>query len=351
MDDLRFGSVIRAVRQSRGWRQGDLAARAGVAQSTVSRIERGHIGIHAIETVRAVARQLEIRVELVPRWRAGDLDRLVNARHSALHEYVARWFADDLPAWVLAPEVTFAIYADRGVIDILAWHPGRRALLVIELKTDIADVNELLGTLDKKRRVAAKVARDRGWDPVGVSVWLIVGASRTNRRRVHAHRTMLGAAMPADGRAMRGWLVDPVGTIAGILFWTDIRGGLVGSLTARSDGSVGRTRPRRERGRTVSSWVQTLVQLAGVPAACPRVQRWISVLAVIAGAPTSLGMDTQAGAWGSGAGRAAGWRPVRGPVPASARPRGYAGPGAAITRARTSLKRAVATPIDVSAAP
>jgi hypothetical protein len=149
------------------------------------------------------------------------------ARHSALHESVARWFAADLPAWVLAPEVTFAIYADRGVIDILAWHPGRRALLVIELKTDIADVNELLGTLDKKRRVAARVARDRGWDPVGVSVWLIVGASRTNQRRVQAHRAMLGAAMPADGRAIRRWLVDPVGRIAGISFWTDIHAGTV----------------------------------------------------------------------------------------------------------------------------
>ena len=46
---------------------------------------------------------------------------------------------------MLAPEVSFSIYGERGVIDILAWHPGRRALLIIELKTDIVDVNELVG--------------------------------------------------------------------------------------------------------------------------------------------------------------------------------------------------------------
>ena len=68
-----------------------------------------------------------------------------------MHESVARVFRDELPAWMLAPEVSFSVYGERGVIDILAWHPGRRALLVIELKTDLVDMNELLGTFDRKR--------------------------------------------------------------------------------------------------------------------------------------------------------------------------------------------------------
>jgi len=55
---------------------------------------------------------------------------------------------------------------------------------VIELKTAIADVNELLGTADRKRRLAAQVARERGWDPRTVSQWLIVADTRTNRRRL-----------------------------------------------------------------------------------------------------------------------------------------------------------------------
>ena len=209
MDDQRLGTAIRQVRRRRRWRQVDLAARSGVSPSFISRLERGHVGPQTIDAIRAVASALEIRVDLVPRWRAGDLDRLLNARHSALHESVARWFHDTLPAWTLVPEASFAIYGDRGVIDILAWHSGRRAVLVIELKTDIADVNELLGTFDRKRRVATRVAEERGWDPVSVSAWLIVEDGRTNRRRVEAHATMVRSALPHDGPTIRRWLRDP----------------------------------------------------------------------------------------------------------------------------------------------
>src|SRR5580765_1661924 len=115
----------------------------------------------------------------MPRWRAGDLDRLLNSRHSALHEEVARSFAKR-PDWLAEPEVSFSIYAERGVIDILAWHRKQQMLLVIELKTDIADVNELVGTLDRKRRLAWQVARDHGWDVgerTSTSAWLIVAES------------------------------------------------------------------------------------------------------------------------------------------------------------------------------
>jgi len=223
VDDIRFGTVVRVARQSRGWRQKDLAEKSGVSQSVISRIERGHVGPQSIDSVRKVCVGLDIRVELVATWRGGDLERLVNRKHSALHESVARRMRDELPAWVLAPEVSFAIYGERGVIDILAWHPGRRALLVIELKTDIVDVNELIGTFDRKRRLAARIAKERGWNPVSVSAWLIVSEGRTNRRRVEAHAAMLRAALPDGHVPLRRWLRDPVGTIAALTYWSPAR--------------------------------------------------------------------------------------------------------------------------------
>jgi transcriptional regulator with XRE-family HTH domain len=220
MDDLRFGATIRAIRIRRGWRQKDLAARCGVSPSTISRLERGHPGTFSLNTIRAVTAALDVRVDLTPRWRAGDLDRLLNAKHSALHELVIRWFRAELPDWILAPEVSFAIYAERGVIDIVAWHPRRRALLLIELKTDIVDVNELIGTLDRKRRLAPQIVAARGWEPLTVSAWVIVAPGRTNRARVAAHRAVLRAAFPVDGRAIRGWLGDPVGSVAALSTWS-----------------------------------------------------------------------------------------------------------------------------------
>ena len=225
MDDVRVGVAIRMVRFRRGLRQTDVASLAGVSPSTVSRIERGHLGSVSLEAVRAVARVLEVRIELVARWKAGDLERLINARHSNLHELVARMFAD-LPEWVTRPEVSFAVYAERGVIDIFAWHPRRRMLLVIELKTDIVDVNDLVGGVDRKRRHANHVATELGWikggePPPRVSTWVLVADGSTNRRRVQAHRSMLRAAFPADGRAIAGWLRDPRNPIHAQSFWAN----------------------------------------------------------------------------------------------------------------------------------
>lgn len=220
MDDLRFGSVVRAVRQRRAWRQRDVAVRAGVSPSTISRLERGHLGSLSVDAIRAIGAALEIRVELVGRWRAGDLDRLLNRAHSALHDEVVRMFRDHLPEWVLAPEVSFAILGERGIIDLVAWHPGRRVLLIIELKTDIADVNELLGTFDRKRRLAWRIADERGWDPEIVCGWVIVAASRTNRRRIAEHGALLRAAFPMDGRGIGRWLRDPRGPVSALSLWS-----------------------------------------------------------------------------------------------------------------------------------
>ena len=245
MQDTRLGSAVRLLRHRRGLTQAALAARAGVSAPSISRIERGHIDSFAVRTIRAVANELDIRVDVVPRWRSGDLDRLLNHRHGAFHEIVARWFGAKLPAWILAPEVSFSIYGERGVIDILAWHPGRRALLIIELKTDIVDVNDLAGSADRRRRLARKIAAERGWDPVSVSVWVVVAPGRTNRRRVAAHQAMLRSAFPADGRAIGTWLRDPVGPVSALSFWPDVPGGNVGRALAPAR-RVTRSRNRQE---------------------------------------------------------------------------------------------------------
>ena len=221
MDQQRFGGAIRGVRRRRRMTQAELGRRARVSQSTISRIERGHLGTIDLATIQSVAAVLDVRVELLARWRAGDLDRLINARHSALHDAVARELGA-LPGWIFQPEVSFAIWGERGVIDILAFHAKRNALLVIELKTEIVDVNELVATLDRKIRLARDIATRRGWAVRGdatVSAWVIVADGRTNRRRVQAHAAMLRAAYPADGRSMGGWLARPRKELRCLSFW------------------------------------------------------------------------------------------------------------------------------------
>jgi transcriptional regulator with XRE-family HTH domain len=246
MDDQQLGIRIRAARIRRGWRQRDVAAAAGVSDATVSRIERGHLGAMALDTVRRVAATLEIRVELLPRSRAADLDRLVGARHAALAESVLRRLGS-APGWVARPEVSFNVYGDRGVVDVLAWHAASRALLVIELKTEIVDVGELLGTLDRKRRLGAEIAAPLGWRPATVSAWLIVAEGMTNRRRVGAHAATFRAALPARIRDVRAWLARPSEPIRALTFLSDRRPGNVGSSfsTVRRVATRSAVRPER----------------------------------------------------------------------------------------------------------
>ena len=104
MDAVRLGAVCRALRIKKGWRQIDLALRAGCARSVISDIENGRIGKLQVDTLIGVIGGIE---------RSGER--------------------------IIAPEVSFAIRGERGVIDILAWHAKPGHSLVIELKTDIVD--------------------------------------------------------------------------------------------------------------------------------------------------------------------------------------------------------------------
>ncbi len=237
MDDQRVGAALRALRVRRRLRQADLARSARCSRASISRIERGHVDSLSLGALRAVASALDVRLEIVPRWRGGELDRLLNAQHSAMHEQLARLFRE-AAGWVAQPEVSFSIYGERGVIDVLAWHAGRRALLVIELKTALLDVQELLGTLDRKRRLAPAIARERGWEVATVSTWLVVLSGRTNSRRVAMHSVLLRSVFPSDGRRVSGWLRDPSGPLSALSFLPaahprNARSGMVPSTRVR----------------------------------------------------------------------------------------------------------------------
>jgi hypothetical protein len=175
-----------------------------------------------------VAAKLGVSLELVPRSAGGELDRVLSARHAALGERVTAWIARQ-SGWIVAAEISFAIYGERGIVDLLAWHESTNSLVVIELKTAIVDVDELIGTLDRKRRLAAQIAAGRGWAARSVSAWLIVGDSSTNRRRVADHRTLLTSALPRDGRSLAPLFLHPErGPESGIAFWSNLPGVKVG---------------------------------------------------------------------------------------------------------------------------
>jgi transcriptional regulator with XRE-family HTH domain len=219
VSDDRIGPAFRAVRLRRGLRQKDVALAAGVSHALISLIERGHVSSLTLETLRRVGSVLEIRLDVKPRWRGGELDRLLNSGHSALAEAVTVYLQN--LGWTVAPEVSFSHYGERGYIDLVAWHATTGTLLVIELKTLIVDVQELIGVTDMKTRNAARAVAGRGWTAATVATLVIVTDSATNRRRAAAHRAVLKSAYPSDGRNARRWLRQPKGPFAGLLFYAN----------------------------------------------------------------------------------------------------------------------------------
>jgi transcriptional regulator with XRE-family HTH domain len=191
-----------------------VAVAAGASRAAVSRIERGQLASLPLDRLRVLAGVLDIRLGVVAHWRGGEASRVVNERHSRMHELVAARLTG-LPEWTFAPEVTYSLMGERGVIDVLAWHAPSRTLLVLELKTEITDPAGLVAQVDRYSRLAVRVARDRAWHPLRIGTWVLVAESDLNRRRLARHRTMLRNAFPLDGRFLRGWLRDPAAKSAG----------------------------------------------------------------------------------------------------------------------------------------
>jgi len=217
MDDRRVGHALKSVRLRLGLTQEELGIAARTSRFAVGRVERGRLDRIALGTVRSIAHALDVDVDLVVRWRGGDLGRLVNARHAVLHEALAMSFAS-MPAWVLEPEVSFSIFGERGVIDAVAWHAATLALLVIELKSELVDVNNLMATMDQRLRLATEIASKRGWRADSVSCWVAIADGRTNRRSFARHRTTLRTKFPDDGHAIRRWVRRPTGSMRGLSF-------------------------------------------------------------------------------------------------------------------------------------
>ncbi|HYO45010.1 MAG TPA: helix-turn-helix transcriptional regulator [Candidatus Limnocylindrales bacterium] len=223
MDVVRLGRSVRALRVRRGLRQVDLACGAGVARSVVGRVERGERAGVTLDAIEAIAAALGATADLALRWQGEGMDRLLDEGHARLVDTVVRRLV--ALGWDVAVEVSFSRYGERGSIDVMAWHPVRRALVVIEVKSVTPDMQAMLGGIDRKARLGPAIARERGWPADAAARILVVWDTRTNRRRIEAHGPSVRAALPAGSREVTTWLADPAGTpVAGVWFVSDVRG-------------------------------------------------------------------------------------------------------------------------------
>lgn len=238
MNWIHLGRQVRAIRLRSGLTQAAVAAAAHVSRSTVSLVERGAAARLSHATIDGVLAVLGARLDMRLLWKGTELDRLADSVHSTLAAAVKarleRW------SWVVRVEVSYSRYGERGRIDLLAWHPATGMLLVIELKTDLVDVQALIGSVDVKARLAREVAAQFGWRVSSVVPAIIFTEDRTTRRRL-ADLGSLFDRFDLRGRRAVSWLRMPSGTPSGLLWITDLTNARVIRISGQ------RVRPRRQK--------------------------------------------------------------------------------------------------------
>jgi transcriptional regulator with XRE-family HTH domain len=238
-DPARIGRSVRAIRIRLEWRQRDLAERAGVSRSFVSKVESGKATTADLGKLDAVCRALGADLDIKVRWHGEALDRLLDEAHAAVVERIVALLTRF--GWKTWLEVTFSIYGERGSIDVLAWHATTGTLLVIEVKAVVADAQGTLSPLDRKVRLAPQIARDRRLEPAATARLLVIADSMENRRRIDRFASLFAAALPARGWTVRRWLQMPTEPIAGLIFVSDS----TKSGTRRTSTGRQRVNPRR----------------------------------------------------------------------------------------------------------
>lgn len=196
--------TLRALRRRKSWSQRKLGRDLGISQAQMSRRERGALERCTIPALDRWSTALGAHLTLALRV---DGERpLADARHAELQNWLVSVLRH--AAWIVDAEVSFNHYGDRGRIDILAFDPVLRCLLVVEIKTRFVDAQDVLGRLDIKRRVAPKLAAERGWSASMTVPALVFREDSTTRRRIASYEALF-ARYALRGRTAMTWLRHP----------------------------------------------------------------------------------------------------------------------------------------------
>src|SRR3954454_7437794 len=246
---LRLGRGLRDARLAAGLTQRMVAARAGVSQAEIARLEAGRGANARIETWAAcaagVGTQLVAFLEQAP---GASLPR--DLEHLRRQDLVIRTAVAG--GWVAHPEAALAHDGPRPrSIDVLLTRPARREAAVIEIWDLILDGGDAMRGLEAKvietrRRMGAE------WHVGGL---LVVRGTQRNRQLIGGLAALFAARYPASSH---GWLRAlresntslPAGSA---MAWTDVRGGRLMESRLTVGAGPSTSRP----GATTASWVGT----------------------------------------------------------------------------------------------
>jgi transcriptional regulator with XRE-family HTH domain len=218
-----LGGEAKATRRRRRLTQQQLGALAGLGQSEISYLERGHGSRTSIETWVAIG--IALNRPIAFGFGRDTVQPLHDAGHLDAQELVATVAA--AVGWQVSFEAPDDPFAPVRSTDLRL--DGRRNIVLVEIWNRMDDLGAASRSSDRKRAMASSNAR---------SLWILVDTA-TNRAIVRRYPALLRARFPGSSRAWVSALT--VGTappaLPGII-WVDLRSRTLGPLRFPSARSV-----------------------------------------------------------------------------------------------------------------
>ena len=195
-----FGHQIRSTRIALDVPLAEVAARVGLTPSYIARVERGRANptIGAVESLFD-ALGIEVDWQLRGPVFIGDARR-GDVVHARCLSYAQRRL--EAAGWHVAREVEVVHGRHHAWIDLLAFHPATRTLLIVECKTRAEDAGAIERQVTWYERVAMEQARALGWEAVRTMTWLLVLASDEAETDLARHREAFATSFPRRAREM-----------------------------------------------------------------------------------------------------------------------------------------------------
>jgi transcriptional regulator with XRE-family HTH domain len=205
---IRLGELVLDARRLAGWTQAELARRAATNQSAISRLERGVSRPLDMLIVERVLAALGFRASLDIEGRhLADRRRQREPVHARMNGFLASNL--ERRGFRTAQEVQVGEPVPRGWIDLLAFRPADRALIVDETKGDLPDIGAFQRSLAFYERNAREAANRLDWRPTRVVVLGTMLDSATIAARLAENRELIGRVFPSPVDRLLAWIDDP----------------------------------------------------------------------------------------------------------------------------------------------
>jgi transcriptional regulator with XRE-family HTH domain len=197
---ISFARLCRETRVLLDITQEQLSASVGISRSHLAEIETARVN-PTLDVVTRIGDALGLELQLLARQPRVTDPRATGLVHSRCSGYVGRRMGGF--GWSVRREVEIVHGNSHGWIDLLAYHPVTRMLVIVEIKTRLEDLGLIERQLAWYERAAFDVATRFEWHPTRVASWLLMLASEEVEGAMRREREAIRIAFPVRAREMR----------------------------------------------------------------------------------------------------------------------------------------------------